>query len=124
MDVEHHGVIKDSVQRTEQDVFLIEVFPPQRRAPVAGKDNVVDPFLVVAPVNQVKEQPGILFIKFTVANLINNEAGRPDETIKHLTSREPLQSVRFFYAYIKSAKTMPLGPYKKREGKSSELQIP
>lgn len=39
---------------------------------VAGKDNIKVAFLGVPPVKQIKEQPGILLIKLTVAYLINN----------------------------------------------------
>lgn len=41
---------------------------------VAGEDHIEIAFFVVALVNQVKEQPGILLVKGTVANLVNNQA--------------------------------------------------
>ena len=61
----------------------MEVLSPQGRIPVAGEDDVVGPFLVVAPVNQVEEEPGVLLVELTVANLINDEAGGPHETGEH-----------------------------------------
>ena len=42
---------------------------------VAGEDDVEVAFLVVPPVDQVKEQQGILFVELAVAHLINNQAG-------------------------------------------------
>lgn len=46
---------------------------PEGRVLVAGEDHIETAFFVVAPVNQVKEQPGILLVKGTVANLVNNQ---------------------------------------------------
>ena len=50
---------------------------------VAGEHDVEVAFLVVSPVNQIKEQPGILLVELTVAHLINNRAGRPHQAIEN-----------------------------------------
>ena len=50
---------------------------------VAGKYNIEVAFLVVSPVNQIEEQPGILFIELTVPHLVNNQTGRTYQTIEH-----------------------------------------
>ena len=83
VDVKDGGSVKDPVECAQQGVLLVEVLPPQGRIPVAGEDDVVSPFLVVAPVNQVKEEPGVLLVELTVANLINDETGGPHETGEH-----------------------------------------
>ena len=82
-DVEDGSCIKDPVECAQQGVLLVEVLPPQGRVAVAGEDDVVSPFLVVAPVNQVEEQPGILLIELTVPNFVNNQAGRAYQTIEN-----------------------------------------
>ena len=74
--VENQGIIKDSVQGTEQRIVLVEVLLPLRRLLVAGKNHCVRSFLIVAPVNEVEEHPCVLPIKDTMTNLINNQAGR------------------------------------------------
>ena len=43
------------------------------RVLVAGKYNIEVAFLVVSPVNQVKEQPGILLVELTLTNLVNSK---------------------------------------------------
>ena len=47
-----------------------------RRMLVAGEYDIEVAFLIVSPVNQVKEQPGILLVELTVTHLMNNQAGR------------------------------------------------
>lgn len=75
LNVEYSGIVKDTIQGAEQGIIFIEISSPQRWILVAGKDNVKVAFLVVAAVNQIKEQPGVLLVEFTVAYLINNQAG-------------------------------------------------
>ena len=50
---------------------------------VAGKHNIEVALLVVPPVNQIEEQPGILFIELTVSHLVNNQAGRSHQSIEY-----------------------------------------
>ena len=50
---------------------------------VAGEDDIEVAFLVVSPVNQIEEQPGILFIELTVPHLVNNQARRTHKAIQH-----------------------------------------
>lgn len=50
---------------------------------VSGKDNIEVAFFIVPPVNQIKEQTGILFVELTVAYFVNNQAGRPLQTIEN-----------------------------------------
>ena len=64
----------------------MEVLPPEGRIPVAGEDDVIGTFFVVAPVNQVKEQAGVLLVELTVSNLINNKARGPHEAGEHRSS--------------------------------------
>ena len=71
--VEYCSIVKDPVQGAQQGVILIEVGSPVRRMLVAGKDNVETIFFVVSPDNQVKEQPGILLVEFTLTNLVNSK---------------------------------------------------
>ena len=49
---------------------------------VAGEYNIEVTFLVVPSVNEVKEQPGILLVELAAAHFVNNEAGRPHQTIE------------------------------------------
>ena len=81
LNVEYRGVIKDPVQRTQQRIVFVEVATPLRRALVAGEYNVEVAFLVVSPVNQVKEQPCILLVKLTVAHFVYNQAGGAHQTV-------------------------------------------
>ena len=82
VDIEHSGVIKDSVKGAEQRIFLIEVLSPQGRTSVAGEDDIICPFLVVPPVDEVEEQPSVLLVELTVPDLVNidtvlsNQLGR------------------------------------------------
>ena len=75
VDVEHGGVIKDTVKGAEKRVLLIEILSPQGRTSVAGEDDIICPFLVVPPVDEVKEQPCVLLVELAVPNLVNNETG-------------------------------------------------
>lgn len=80
---EHRGISKDPVKSTQQGIVLIEVASPVRRVLVAGEDDIEVALFVVPPVNQIKEQPGILLIELTVSYLVNNQAGRPNQTIEY-----------------------------------------
>lgn len=79
LETEYHSVIKNPVQGTQKGIILIKVLSPHGGHLVAGKDDVVSAFLVVPAVNQIKEQPGVLLVKLTVSNFINNQAGLPDK---------------------------------------------
>lgn len=83
LNVEYRGIVKNPVQRAQQSIVLIEVAAPLRRILVAGKHEVEVTFLVVPTVNQVKEQPGILFVELTVPYLINNRAGWPYQSVEN-----------------------------------------
>ena len=78
-DVKDRSVVKYTVQGAQERVVLVEVLPPERGVLVAGKDQIKSPLLVVAAVNQVKEQTGVLLVKLAMPNFINNQAGRADE---------------------------------------------
>ena len=73
--LEYRSFIKDAVQRTQKCRALIKVLTSESRIFVAGENHVKIAFLVVAAVDQVKEQPRILFIEFAMADLINDQAG-------------------------------------------------
>ena len=83
MDVEHGGVIEDPVKSAEKRVLLIEVLSPQGRTPVAGEDDIICPFLVVPPVDEVKEEPCVLLVELAVSDLVDNETGRADKAGQH-----------------------------------------
>ena len=83
LNVEYRGIVKDPVQSAEQGVILIEITALVGRVLVAGEHNIEVAFLVVSPVNQIEEQPGILFVKFTMPYLVNNQAGRPYQAIEY-----------------------------------------
>ena len=83
LNIEYRCVAKDPVQGAQQGVILIEVCSPMGRVLVTGEDNIEVAFFVVSPVNQVKEQPGILFVELTVTHFINNQAGGAHEAVKH-----------------------------------------
>lgn len=74
MQLKYSGIVKDAVQRTQQGSVFLEILAPEGRVLVAGEDHIETTFFVVAPVNQVKEQPRILLVEGTVANLVNNQA--------------------------------------------------
>ena len=57
--LEYRSFIKDAVQRTQKCRVLIKVLTPESRIFVAGENHVTIAFLVVATVDQVKEQPRI-----------------------------------------------------------------
>ena len=73
MQLKYSGIVKDAVQRTQQGSVFLEILAPEGRVLVAGEDHIETTFFVVAPVNQVKEQPRILLVEGTVANLVNNQ---------------------------------------------------
>jgi len=54
--LEYRSFIKDAVQRTQKCRVLIKVLTPESRIFVAGENHVKIAFLVVATVDQVKEQ--------------------------------------------------------------------
>lgn len=83
LNVEYRGIIKDPVQGTQQGIVLIEVASPVRGVLVAGEYNIEVALLVVPPVNQIKEQAGILLAKFTVPYLVNNQTGRTHKAIQY-----------------------------------------
>ena len=72
LNVEYCGVVKDPVQSAQQRVILIEVGSLVGWMLVTGKYNIEVAFLVVSPVNQIKEQAGILLVELTVTHFINN----------------------------------------------------
>ena len=78
-EIEDSSVIEDSVERTQQRVFFMEILTPERGIAVAREDDVVCALLVVASVNHVEEEPGVFFVEVTTPNLINDDTGRPHE---------------------------------------------
>src|SRR5699024_4604050 len=80
--LKHSSIVKDAVQRTQQGSVFLKILAPESRVLVAGEDHIETAFFVVSPVNQVKEQPGILFVKGTVANLVNNQARGAHKTVE------------------------------------------
>lgn len=46
-DVEDRGIVKDTVQSAQERVVFIEVLSPERRALVAGKDQIESALLVL-----------------------------------------------------------------------------
>ena len=80
--IEDRSIVKDAVKGAQEGIVLVECFSPAARALVAGKDNVVIALLVVPSVNKIEEEPGVLLVELAMANLVNNEAGRTDETGK------------------------------------------
>lgn len=75
-------VVKNPVQCTEQGIILVKVCPPGRRSFVAGKHKIVATFFVVPPVNQVKEQSGIFYIKLTMAYFVNDQTRGSNQTVQ------------------------------------------
>ena len=99
--LEYGGVIKDAIQGAQKRGVFLEILPPQRWILIAGKDHVEAALFVVPPVNQVKEETGILLVKGTVANLFNNQTGRPHKAIQTgiglagaSCSRKPVSQLR------------------------------
>ena len=78
-DTEDSGVIKDTVQRTQKRIVLVEILPPKRRTLVARKDKVVCPFLVVAAVHHVEEQARALLVELAMPDLVDDQAGGANE---------------------------------------------
>ena len=64
--LKYRGVVKDTVKRAEQGRVLVKILSPKRGILVARKYHVEVAFLVVSPVNQIKEQTCILPVKGTV----------------------------------------------------------
>lgn len=91
-DVKDRGIVKDAVQSAQERVVFIEVLPPERRALVAGKDQIESALLVVAAVNQIKEQTRVLFVKLAMPNLVNNQTGRTRE-VRVLASLPSLRAL-------------------------------
>ena len=67
----------NTVASSEQRCIFVKILTPERRIFVAGEDHVEIAFLVVAPVNQIKERPCIFLVKRTATNLVNNQTGWP-----------------------------------------------
>ena len=82
MQLKYSGIVKDAVQRTQQGSVFLEILAPEGRVLVAGEDHIETTFFVVAPVNQIKEQPGVLLVKGAVANLVNNQARGPHKAVE------------------------------------------
>ena len=80
--LKYSGVVKDAVQRTQQSSVFLKIFAPEGWVLVASEDHIKTAFFVVTPVNQVKEQSGILLVKSTVANLVNNQTRRAHKAIE------------------------------------------
>lgn len=53
--IEYRSIIKNSVDGTQEGIIHVEIVPPVRRMFVAGENNVGVAFLVVPPVNEIKE---------------------------------------------------------------------
>ena len=79
---EDGGGIKEAVERAEKRVVLAEDFPPVGGILVAREDHVERALLVVTAVHHVEEQARVRLVEFAVTNLIDNQAGRPDEAGK------------------------------------------
>lgn len=71
-DAEDSGVIKDTVQRTQKRIVLVEILPPKRRTLVTRKDKVVCPFFVVAAVHHVEEKARALLVELAMPDLVND----------------------------------------------------
>lgn len=74
-DAEDSGVIKDTVQRTQKRIVLVEILPPKRRTLVARKG----PILVVAAVHHVEERARALLVELAMPGLADDQAGRANE---------------------------------------------
>lgn len=64
------------VQHTQQGSVLLKILAPDGWVLVAGEDHIKTVLFVVASINQVKEQLGILLVKGTMANLVIRQEGR------------------------------------------------
>lgn len=82
MQLKHSGIVEDAVQRTQQGSVFLKILMPESWVLFAGEDHIETAFFVVALVNQVEEQSGILLVKGTVANLVNNQTRRAHKTVE------------------------------------------
>ena len=78
--LEYRSLIKDAVQRTQKCRVLIKVLTPESRIFVAGENHVTIAFLVVATVDQVKEQPRIqagsdTVLRFYLRQTVSKDGG-------------------------------------------------
>ena len=78
--LEYRSFIKDAVQRTQKCRVLIKVLTPESRILVAGENHVKIAFLVVATVDQVKEQPRIqagsdTVLRFYLRQTVSKDGG-------------------------------------------------
>lgn len=78
--LEYRSFIKDAVQRTQKCRVLIKVLTPESRIFVAGENHVKIAFLVVATVDQVKEQPRIqagsdTVLRFYLRQTVSEDGG-------------------------------------------------
>ena len=78
--LEYRSFIKDAVQRTQKCRVLIKVLTPESRIFVAGENHVKIAFLVVATVDQVKEQPRIqagsdTVLRFYLRQTVSKDGG-------------------------------------------------
>ena len=71
--LKYRGVVKDTVKRAEQGRVLVKILSPKRGILVARKYHVEVAFLVVSPVNQIKEQTCILPVKGTVTYFVHDQ---------------------------------------------------
>ena len=93
--LEYRSFIKDAVQRTQKCRVLIKVLTPESRIFVAGENHVKIAVLVVATVDQVKEQPRILFIPEDVKVVTMIPVGYHDGT----QERKPRKSLEEITSY-------------------------
>ena len=78
--LEYRSFIKDAVQLTQKCRVLIKVLTPESRILVAGENHVKIAFLVVATVDQVKEQPRIqagsdTVLRFYLRQTVSKDGG-------------------------------------------------
>ena len=78
--LEYRSLIKNAVQRTQKCRVLIKVLTPESRILVAGENHVKIAFLVVATVDQVKEQPRIqagsdTVLRFYLRQTVSKDGG-------------------------------------------------
>ncbi len=78
-DVKDRCVVEDAVERAEKRVVLVEVLLQREGLFVAREDDVVRALFVVPTVDHVEEQPRVFLVELTVADLVNDQAGRPDK---------------------------------------------
>ena len=103
--LEYRSFIKDAVQRTQKCRVLIKVLTPESRIFVAGENHVKIAFLVVATVDQVKEQPRIqagsdTVLRFYLRQTVSKDGGDIDAlTGATVTSRAVTRAVNAALAY-------------------------